>query len=311
MSDDQEKKYTTEWSFSFADLGDQISGFIKSFGEGESGEETIKSQEFSAPLGDTVKSARVRLDLPVAETEIKATGGSENLLEATVTYIGEINFATSGADGEEMDVHLSQGAAPGDWLRHVFGWVGNREHLVWKIALNPAVPTDLDINGGVGESTFDLRDLLLTNLQIDGGTGATELTLPVKGEGYTSVINGGVGQFTVTALADTDSVTKIRVGTGEFKFDIEQNANISTEIRGGLGAFHVSIPADAEVKLEARMGIGDIKVPPRMAQVGADDGSNPVGQRGVWQTVGYDTAERKITITFEGGVGELQIQSVP
>ena len=296
-----DKRYQTEWTFSFADLGDRINEFVRSLGA--SGDQAaIKTEHFSELLG-SASSARVRLDTPVGETTVKAAAG-DVLLDAEITHIGEIQFSVVGET--EKNVTLSQKNEAADWVRGIFGWMGSQGKLRWDVALSPEVPLSLDIHSGLGKSTYDLSKLQLTGVDIHGGTGEMELLLPSMPETYRAVVNGGIGEIDVRVASNASVDLKLRAGTGEIKLDIGDNAEVRADIKGGIGETKIRLPYGAAVRIEARMGLGSVNVPSSFTQL---SGSNSgIGGNGVWQSPNYALAERKILITFDGGVGELKVQ---
>src|SRR5262249_11925680 len=147
----------------------------------------IKSGEFSEPIGGAT-AARVRIDLPVCETEIKAASNVDMLLDAELTYVGEVKLAATVNEvngAQEKFVQLSQtGDKPAYWVRIIFGWLHSKDHLIWNIGLTPNIPLDLDIHTGVGQSRFDLSELNLKAVGVYGGTGEIRLTLPATSQRY-------------------------------------------------------------------------------------------------------------------------------
>src|SRR4051794_19494166 len=111
MDENKEKNYKVEWAFSFEKLGDQIGDFFKSVST--EGKEEIKHAQFSEPLG-AATSARVRIDFSVGESTIKPLNTSDNLLEADLTYVGDVELKASGET--EKVVHLSQAAGAAEWF---------------------------------------------------------------------------------------------------------------------------------------------------------------------------------------------------
>jgi hypothetical protein len=305
MSEQKDKKYVTEWSFSFDKLGDQIGDFFKSVGMSpQDMQDAIKHGQYSAPLGNGT-SARVRLDLSVGETTIKPLpADSTQLIEADLTYVGEIKFVTEGET--ERVVHLAQVAGASDWFRSFFGWISTRRSLRWDILLSPALPMDLEIHTGVGESEIDLSGLHVTAFRFGGGTGEVDLHLPGAKAAYNGTINNGVGEMTITIPDDVTTDLDVRMGTGESTFRFGENVAANVEINGGIGECTLIFPEGAAVRIESKQGIGAVRVPPRFARMGGADSS--WGGTGVWQTVNYDAAERKITVRYSGGIGELNIE---
>ncbi len=303
MSDQQEpKQYKTEWSFSFEKLGEQISDFFHSVSSGEQVE--IKSGTFSEPLG-AATSARVRLDLSAGLMNVSMLESSDMLIDANVTYIGEMNFVVGGET--EKVVNMSQSTTPGEWFRHALTYMGGgRQHLVWNVGLTPNVPIDLDINGGVGESKFELATLKPGKVDISAGTGEITMTLPAASEQYSTVINGGVGQFNVNIPAGATVDLEVRAGTGEVNLNIGADAAVNVKINGGVGEVRINLPADAAARIEGKAGIGDISVPAHFARFGGSD--EFFGKSGVWQTTNYEGAARKVSVRYTGGVGALVVR---
>jgi predicted membrane protein len=295
---DKQKRDNVEWSFSFAELGEKIDEFVRSFGQ--SGEEAIKSAALNEPLG-AAASARVRIDLPVCETYIHSAP-ADTLINANLTYIGEINFTVTGET--EKIVNLSQKAGPSDWMRGVFGWIGSKGGLRWNIGLGTGAPLALDIHSGVGETKIDLTDVQVSDLNVYGGTGELDLVLPAGT--YAAKVSGGVGEFDVRVPAGATVDLDVRAGTGEVDLDIGAGAAVNAIIKGGVGEFKVRVPAGAAVRVEATLGLGDVQLPPNFTRLSGENAM--FSQQGVWQTADYDAAERKITLKFEGGVGGLRVK---
>jgi hypothetical protein len=298
--DEQEKQYTTEWSFSFGDLGDKIGEFVKSLGV--SGEEVIVTETFTEPVGDASR-ARIDLHTPVGRTNVHA-GAADTLVHAVITHVGEVQFATTGTT--EKQVTISQRTDPSSWMRGIFSWIGSTGKLRWDVALSPAVPVELDIHSGVGECQYDLSALQLTALNIHGGTGEMNVTLPTTSELLRAVVNGGVGEVNIRIPAGASVELQARAGTGEIDIEIGSGAAVNAQIKGGVGETKVRVPAGAAVRVTANMGVGDIDVPSDFVTVRGAAGGG-IGRSGVWQTADFETAATKIDIRFDGGVGALKI----
>lgn len=299
----QEKQYKTEWTFSFEKLGDQISEFFRSLGTGE--EVELKTETFKEAVG-AATSARVRLDLSAGETNVYMLADSDLLIDADVSYIGEMNFQVGG-DTDKM-ISLSQKTKPSEWFRHALAWIGSRgeNQLKWNVGLTPNIPLELDIHGGVGECSFSLATLKPGKVTMNGGTGEIEVTLPSSPDLYSATINGGVGELDVNIPAGATVTLAVRAGTGEINLDIGDNAAADITVNGGVGEVEITLPPGAAARLEGKAGIGDINVPPHFARLSGSD--ELFGKSGVWQTTNYETASRKITVRYNGGVGELVVR---
>ena len=242
MDENKEKRYVTEWSFSFDKLGEQISDFAKSIGM--KGEEAINTGRFDAPIAGAT-SGRVRVDLSVGKANIHPLGDSENLIEADLTYVGEINFTAQGET--EKIVNLSQASAVGEWFRGVFGWIGSGQKRHWDVGLTTRIPLDLESHSGVGEGTYDLRDLQVSALRISGGAGEIHATLP-KGV-YSAKIDCGVGETHLSIPAGAVVDLQASSGTGEVHLDIADGAVVTARVRGGIGEMQVRLPQTAAARV--------------------------------------------------------------
>ncbi len=245
----------------------------------------VKTASFSEPLEDT-SSARISLNLGVADTTITPLTDSNELITADVSYIGEVEWVAEGET--EKFVSLSQkDEGDGDTFNVFgFGWFFTDDKPVWNIGLSPDVPLDLDINGGVGEANLDLSELQVTDLNVSSGVGKITVSLPSAGESYSAQISGGVGE------------THLTIPTGP---------DVTLTVSGGVGESTIIVPDGAGVRVEADSGVGGVNLPDSFERTGGDEDSF-VGESGSWQTDNFAEADQQITITYNGGVGSLNIQ---
>lgn len=298
------KKYETEWTFSFSNLGESISNTLTGLGIGEDAE--IKTSNFVEALEGTTE-AKLVLEPTVGQVHVSALpASSPNLFEADVTYVGEIKFEVR-EEGTRKAVTLRQ-HMQSDVLKPLKDAVSSltrRKELKWDMRLSPAVPLDLQINNGITANEFDLRGLKLTALRVNGGTGETNLTLPEITGHYPVNLNSGTGELNVEIPARSDIDLIANNGTGETNLTIGAGSAVSARITGGIGACNITVPADAAVRLKAATGLGKVTVPASLKRIKVDEFVATVG---TWETPNYASAERRIDIKFDGGIGSLNIR---
>ncbi len=239
----------------------------------------VEHATISEPLGDA-SSADMTLNLSVGTVNIYALEDSATLIAGELDYVGELDFAVRG--GAEKTVTLGIRNQPTNISSFPLGnlFPGNKDaELRWDIGLSPAVPLALVIDGGVGETTLALADLQLTALDMNIGVGDLSVTLPA-GE-YPVTLDGGVGKVVVT---------------------ISEGAAVTLDSNGGIGEVIIDVPDGAAVRVEANGGLGDIEAPGGFTQVSKND------DREVWETPGFSDADEQILITFDGGIGGLEIR---
>jgi hypothetical protein len=142
---------------------------------------TAQTGTFQAPLDDA-SAADVELRLSVGRSQVDSQAQPGNLIDAELTYVGEVDFEVSGA--EHKQVRLGQTAdAALHWINPA-NWFAAGHGYNWRISLNPSLPLNLDIRGGAGEMQLDLDQLKLTGLRVHGGAGEMQISLPVSETSY-------------------------------------------------------------------------------------------------------------------------------
>ena len=242
----------------------------------------LTTERFTERIGNAT-SARVNLDLDIGKTTLDALTDPNTLIDAELTYVGEINFDVRGDKQKTFNIsHRASQFDFGDWF-----WTTDtdRKRTWWDISLSPEIPLALNIDGSVGQSIIDLSELQIEDLEVDGDVGDFQITLPAMENTYDVDINGGVGAFEVI---------------------LERGAAVNLTIDGDVGEFVIDVPPDAAVRIDADMDIGNITVPSNFVRLSGDD--DIVGESGIWETPGFDDAKAKIVIVFKGGVGDLTVR---
>ncbi len=86
---DEKKKYETEWSFSFENLGSSINKMFASLGE------EVKTETFTAPLAGAT-SADIHIGGSVGHFHLYALDAGDELIRGDLVYTGEIVFEITG-----------------------------------------------------------------------------------------------------------------------------------------------------------------------------------------------------------------------
>jgi hypothetical protein len=276
---EQKPKQVVEWSFSFGDVGESVNKMLHDMGV----EAEVKTAHFAESVGGAT-SAKVRLDLSTGKMIVHALPTADNLIEADLRYIGEVEFNASGE--AEKTVRLGQKTIPSVIapFKDFLSAVANHDDLRWEISLSQYVPLELDIHGGVGSTRLDLGSIQLKRLKIDGGVGETQLTLPSSSAPYQVDIGGGVGELNITAA---------------------EGAAFRMDVNGGVGGMKIRLPENAAARIEVKGGVGGSKLSQRFNLV--KGGNDFMGASGVWETSGFSLASQQIFIVFKGGVGGLKV----
>lgn len=250
------------------------------------------TETFEVPLGAT-RSADVGLDLGAASVQVSALGGGPDLLRAAVTHRGRVALSVRG--GDRKTVRLAERG-------RVFGFGAQAGR--WNVGLHPNVPLELSVDGGSGRAVLDLYGLELSELNLEGGSGTVDLTLPASGAPYEAFFDGGSGHARLTVEGGATLSLEADSGSGGLEVTFGENVAADLELNSGSGAVTVTLPPDAEARLEVGdRGSGAISLPPRFVQVGGDS------EEGVWETLGFTEAERTVTVRLEDrGSGAIRVR---
>jgi len=95
-------------------------------------------------------------------------------------------------------------------------------------------------------------------------------------------------------------------GLGDISITLPQpEQSYTVDLNAGVGNIIIMLPEGAAVRLEANQGIGNLNVE-RLQEVSSEE--SPVGNIGVWETEGFGNADTGITITINGGLGDITIR---
>ena len=155
------------------------------------------------------KSVDMNLNIPAGELTV--SGGSTHLMDADFRYYAEqgkptVDYSVSGERGQ---LRVTQDE--NRWHTRF----GNDDNE-WNMRVADAVPLDLRVQMGAGQSNLRLNSVNVKDLEVHMGAG--ELDLDLTGERKTSVngtIEGGVGQATVR---------------------LPKNVGVHVEATGGIGS---------------------------------------------------------------------------
>ena len=262
----------------------------------------LKTLQFSEPLGGTT-SADITLNLDRYPTTIHSLSSHGLLIEAELDTVTDVSFSARG--NQEKIIRVE---AAGDYSFFVFDWDSLlMNDASWEIGLSPDVPMDLFVDVGSGSANLDLMDLDLSALEVYGGSGTTNLTLPARASSYTANIDGGSGSFDIEIEDDAKIDFAIDVGSGSFNIVIGNSSNIEAQIDGGSGSLTINVPKNVGVRVVIRdSGSCSVHIPGNYTLV--DDLGDDDRDIGIWESDGYNDALHRVEITFDPGSGSFRLR---
>lgn len=203
-------------------------------------------QQVSIPL-EGASSARVKIGHGAGRLVIDNRAGPGELVSGTV--VGGLR-KYADRRGNELYVHLR----PPDTAFPFFNWGWSRG-LDWSLGLTREVPLALEINTGANESSLDLTDLQVTDLQLHTGASSTKVSLPANA-GITRVTcEGGVAGVELRVPANVAARIRWQGGLSSMNVDTSRFPRVGGEYR--------SIDYDTaanKVDINAQMGLGSVDI---------------------------------------------------
>jgi len=210
--------------------------------------ETVYASQRFEYSAQGIDAATVCVEVGAGDLEVRALDDSELLYTADVDYdAGRVRVS-----GES---EVERGKALVSLHSDVAGWspIQGRAASVWQVSINPDVPLDLKVDGGVNRSTIDLTGLAIGHADVNTGVGTVQLILGERGP-YRVDIGGGVGRLVVVVPEDLAARIRIDGGLGRISVDDRLEKQ---------GAYYVTATyetADEAVLVDIDGGIGEIVI---------------------------------------------------
>jgi len=110
------------------------------------------------------------------------------------------------------------------------GLARHRAHRA-EIELSPMLPWSIAVDGGLGDSSIDLRGLELRAFQLAGGASELRLMLPIARGTVPVRIAGGASKLTLLRPRGVAAVLRVIGGGSRLAFDGERYGSIGGETR--------------------------------------------------------------------------------
>ncbi len=286
---------------------------------------TPKQAEYNAPAHETNAAVVTLSASPEGITITPLASGGENYFDAKIDYIGTMQFSADAANDGNYNVTLKEDA-------NNLNYSG--DPLKWEVGIDPSIPLTLDVHSSSGTLTFNLQDYTLNKFSADTSSGGIDAQLPRTDVEYEAAVTSSSGavalnaadnsQINFTAIstssggisldAGSDSIISAAVDTssgvvtltsgegtklnatinsssGRINLNPALNSDVHYMITTSSGAITADVPDGAAVHLEiVQNSSGGVNVPDWLPRISGED------KTGVWETAGFDQAERKIII---------------
>lgn len=143
------------------------------------------------------ESAEVEINFGVGRVTMEALpAGSEELIAGTIERPEEIRVEQSFDVSDDVAHYRLQTKGSVRSVQSIPFFGPQDDNWRWDMQLNRDVPLRLTLDTGVGETTLDLRQLMVETINVDTGVGQTTVILPGHGE-IEARVSGGVGELII------------------------------------------------------------------------------------------------------------------
>jgi hypothetical protein len=212
-----------------------------------------RTEHVEYPLA-SVETASVSIDYTALPGYLSAAQDSPNLIEADVTYRGDLVF-DADVRRDQADVKLESYFVNWGFGYYLVDHDGGR----WDVRLSPKAALDLSLDTGSGRYDFDLSGLQISDLFIDVGSGSVDLTLPSEGR-LEARIDGGSGGLDITLPETVGMRVELDSGSGAFRPDERFRLVAGERDDDGVWETENLPSAEHTIVLEIDQGSGSISV---------------------------------------------------
>lgn len=273
----------------------------------------LEGRRLSAAIG-TAERAEITLDLASAPVQVTALTPADALPDAVADgdpaplIIADVRdtrrVALRAEGGRTKEVRLGTVGGPRWWSRPAALPPGERR--AWNVGLSPALPLELEIDGGSGTARMELAELDVTSLRADLGSGAVRATLPRGGaERAVVTLDGGSGALALSTPDDARLEMELATGSGATELRVGRRADLLLRLDLGSGSVTLDLPDDAPVRFEATDdGSGALLLPRWLERVSGS------GERGVWRSANYreGVSPAVVVLLEDAGSGALRVR---
>jgi hypothetical protein len=212
--------------------------------------------------------------------------------------VGELNLEMH-PEGKEV-----RSSDDGDVTVHVNADV-NFNNDEWYVELVEGIPLSIDAELGAGKSNFNLSGLIINDLSISTGASSSKLNFDERNTGEIKIlkIESGVSKFVANNLNNANfERMQFEGGVGSYYLDFggELKRDVKVDINVGLGAMTIAVPRDIGVKIKYEDSW--------LSNLSLDDDDFIRRKKGVYESQNYSSADGKMDISIESGLGSVKLK---
>ncbi|MBN1877587.1 MAG: hypothetical protein JXA33_25415 [Anaerolineae bacterium] len=210
------------------------------------GKPHLETEDLSIPL-ENAPQGHVKIEHGAGQIRLDGNAPSAYLMSGT--FEGGIEYRLKTGDNNTLDLKLQ--TPP-----QVYGpWNWGYTRREWNLSLTPEIPLTLTVQSGASDTRLDLTELQITELKVNTGASATQVTLPAHIPYTRAAFEGGAASVNIRVPEGVAA----RVQTEGALY----NANIDTERFPRQGNIYQSRDyetAERKADIIIKMGVGSAEV---------------------------------------------------
>jgi hypothetical protein len=155
-------------------------------------------------------SARLKINHAAGELKLHSGAGANEVIHGT--FSGGLQQKAT-RNGDRLEVRMWPAKDILD-----FPFFGSHSQIDWDVALNAAIPLELNLDLGANKSILDLHDLNVAKLDLDSGASDTRLILPAKGR-FRADLDLAAASMEVTMPEGLSARIHASVAAGDIQVD--------------------------------------------------------------------------------------------
>lgn len=182
-----------------------------------------------------------------------------------------------------------------------FSWDKDQFHNRSEFKLPLNIPTDVELDFGMGEANLELSDIQISLLNIESGMGSVELEINSPNMIQCEIVDieTGMGEFTGRGLSNLNAeIVNIEVGMGAAELDFSDaiNGDMEIELEVGLGSIELILPNNVNISAKVHDHfLSSIEL------------ESLVKKRNKYVSEHWDNSKPTVTLDMSVGLGSIEL----
>jgi hypothetical protein len=215
------------------------------------GPRSVETGEVTIPL-EGAERARIHMHHGAGRLHVCA-GAGQDLVAGT--FGGGLEHQTT-REGDALDADLR---VPHAGFPHFgfFPWMWGPRHVPnWSVELNGEIPLRLEVKTGASEARLDLTEMQVTELRVDTGASATEITMPASAGHTKADVRSGAASVRIRVPSGV--AARIRIQSDAAGVTVDRN-RFPREGGAYQSPDYDTAPNRADISIEAGVGVIDVR----------------------------------------------------